>query len=117
VTLRFVASLALTSNLAVSLSVPALVFGGAAALATLLAFGLAPAIQASHTDLASIIKGQAAQSRGGRGVARFNRALIATQIAFATILLVLAGLFTRSLINVARLDLGMAVESVASFSV
>jgi predicted permease len=117
VTLRFVASLSLTSNLAVALSVPALVFGGAAALATLLVFGLAPAIQASRTDLASIIKGQAAQSRGGRGVARFNRALITVQIAFATILLVLAGLFTRSLINVARLDLGMAVESVASFSV
>jgi predicted permease len=117
VTLRFVASLALTSNLAVSLSAPALAFGGAAALATLLVFGLAPAMQASRTDLASLMKSQAAQSRGGRGVARFNRALITAQIAFATILLVLAGLFTRSLINVSRLDLGMAVESVASFSI
>jgi len=117
VTLRFVASLALTSNLAVSLSAPALAFGGAAALATLLVFGLAPAMQASRTDLASLMKSQAAQSRGGRGVARFNRALITAQIAFATILLVLAGLFTRSLINVSRLDLGMAVESVATFSI
>jgi predicted permease len=116
-TLRFVASLALTSTLAVSLSLPALGFAAAATLVTVLLFGLAPAIQASRTDLGSIIKGQAAQSRGGRGVARFNTVLITTQIAFATILLVLAGLFTRSLVNVARLDLGMKVESVASFSV
>jgi predicted permease len=117
VTLKLVASAALTNSIPVSLSVPALVFAGAVTLVTVLLFGVAPAIQASRADLGSVMKGQAARSRGGRGVARFNRVLITAQIAFATILLVLAGLFTRSLINVARLDLGMNIESVASFSV
>jgi predicted permease len=116
-TLRLVASNALTNSVAVSLSLPALAFAAAATLVTVLLFGVAPAIQASRTDLGSIIKGQASQSPGGRGVARFNRALITAQVAFATILLVLAGLFTRSMLNVTRIDLGMKIETVASFSV
>jgi predicted permease len=116
-TLRLVASNALTNSIPVSLSLPALAFAAAATLATVLLFGVVPAIQVSRTDLGSIIEGQAAQSRGGRGVARFNRVLITAQVAFATILLVLAGLFTRSLLNVSRVDLGMKIETVASFSV
>ncbi len=116
-TLRLVAANTLTNSVPVSLSLPALMFAVGATLVTVLLFGLAPAIQASRTDLGSIMKGQAAQSRGGRGLARFNRVLITAQVAFATILLVLAGLFTRSLLNATRVDLGMKIESVASFSV
>jgi predicted permease len=116
-TLRLVASNALTNSVAVSLSLPALAFAAGATLVTVLLFGVAPAIQASRTDLGSIIKGQASQSPGGRGVARFNRVLITAQVAFATILLVLAGLFTRSMLNVTRIDLGMKIDTVASFSV
>jgi predicted permease len=116
-TLRLVSSNALTNSVPVSLSLPALAFAAAATLVTVLLFGVAPAIQASRTDLGSIIKGQASQSPGGRGVARFNRVLITAQVAFATILLVLAGLFTRSMLNVTRIDLGMKIETVASFSV
>jgi predicted permease len=99
------------------LSLPVLGFEAAAAIVTVLLFGLAPAIRAARTDLAPVLKGQAAQSHGGRGAVRFSRVLITAQITFATLLLVLAGLFTRSLVNVARLDLGMNAESVASFSV
>src|SRR4029078_10454306 len=39
------------------------------------------------------------------------------QIALSTVLLVLAGLFAHSLVNIARVDLGMSVDSVVSFSV
>jgi hypothetical protein len=39
------------------------------------------------------------------------------QVALSMLLLVLAGLFTRSLANVASVDLGMNVESVVMFSV
>jgi predicted permease len=96
---------------------PVLGFVAAAALVTVLLFGLAPAIRATRTDLAPALKGQTAQSQGGRGVARFSRLLIMAQITFATLLLVLAGLFSRSLVNVARVELGMNMDSVASFSV
>jgi putative ABC transport system permease protein len=99
------------------LSWPVLAFAAGAALVTLLLFGLAPAIHSTRTDLAPVMKGQAAQSHGGRAAVRVNRVLITAQITLATFLLVLAGLFTRSLINVATIDLGMNAESVASFSV
>ena len=43
--------------------------------------------------------------------------LATVQIAFSMVLLVLAGLFAQSLRNVVRLDLGIDVDSLTSFSV
>jgi predicted permease len=88
-----------------------------AALATVLLFGLFPALQATRATLGSVIKGQAAQAVGGRGAARFRTTLATVQIALSTVLLVLAGLFAHSLVNIARVDLGMGVDSVVSFNV
>ena len=59
----------------------------------------------------------AARSSGGRDAVRFRTALTTAQIAFSMVLLVLAGLFTRSLVNVSRENIGMNVESVASFAI
>jgi ABC-type antimicrobial peptide transport system permease subunit len=42
---------------------------------------------------------------------------VTAQIGFATVLLVLAGLFTQSLMNAARTDIGMSVDSIVSFNV
>ena len=39
------------------------------------------------------------------------------QIAFSMVLLVLAGLFTQSLANVARVDLGLEADAVATFAI
>ena len=64
-----------------------------------------------------VIKAQSAQSPGGRGLARFRSALVALQIALSLVLLVLAGLFTKSLVNVSRIDYGMDVDSLVAFSV
>jgi predicted permease len=50
-------------------------------------------------------------------LARFRGALIGVQVALSVLLLVLAGLFTRSLANIASIELGMDVESVVRFSV
>jgi predicted permease len=63
------------------------------------------------------MKVHAARSGGGRAAVRFRGALTTAQIAFSMLLLVLAGLFTKSLMNVATQNLGMDVESVVSFSV
>jgi predicted permease len=64
-----------------------------------------------------VIKGQAAQAGGSRGAARFRTTLATVQIALSTVLVVLAGLFAHSLLNIARVDLGMGIDSVVSFSV
>jgi predicted permease len=103
-------------NLPIGIGGASLLFAAVAALATVVLFGLAPAVYATRADLASVIKGQAPQAVGGRGTARFRAALATAQIALSTLLLGLAGLFTHSLANVARVDLGMNVDSLVSFT-
>jgi predicted permease len=63
------------------------------------------------------MKAHAARSGGGRAAMRFRGVLTTAQIAFSMLLLVLAGLFTKSLMNVASEDIGVDVESLVSFSV
>jgi predicted permease len=95
----------------------ALAFAAGASLVTVLVFGLVPAWRVSGTDAAEAMKAHASRSSGGRGAVRFRAALTTAQIAFSMVLLVLAGLFTRSLMNVAREDLGMNIDTVAQFSI
>jgi predicted permease len=107
----------LASSLDIQLSPAAMWFAAAVSLLTVLVFGAAPAFQAARTDPGLAVKGTASQTLGGRRMARIRSALAAVQIAFSTVLLVLAGLYTQSLMNIARADLGLDVESVAMFTV
>jgi predicted permease len=89
-----------------------LAFAAAAALATGLAFGLAPAFQATRLDLAASLKTGSkslAGSAGGGPRGRrpsLGRLLVAAQIALSLLLLVGAGLFARSLRNLMGVDTG-----------
>jgi predicted permease len=94
-----------------------LLFTGAAATATGLLFGLFPAVHSTRPNLAVVLKGQAGQPSGGRTAARFRWALATTQIALSMALLASAGLFTKSLLNISRVDLGANVEHVVTFGV
>jgi predicted permease len=104
-------------SLGIGLSRAAVVFAAGASLVTVFLFGLFPALAATHMSPGVVLKEQAGQQSGGRGMARFRRSLATAQIAFSMVLLVLAGLFTQSLANVARVDLGLKAESVATFGV
>ncbi|HXG89560.1 MAG TPA: ABC transporter permease [Vicinamibacterales bacterium] len=95
----------------------ALIWAGALALGTGLLFGLFPAIHSTRPDLVSTLKDQAGQKGASRAAARFRTSLATAQIALSMALLVAAGLFTRSLINVSRIDLGIAVDNVATFAI
>jgi predicted permease len=120
VTLQVVRAIAgggLPAEFSFVLNPPVVLFAAAVTLATVVLFGLVPALSAGRTDTASVIKAQSAQSAGGRGLVRFRSALVAMQIALSLVLLVLAGLFTRSLVNVSRIDYGMDIDSLVSFSV
>jgi predicted permease len=108
---------ALGNRFTAALDAHILIFAGAITSGGVLLFGLLPALRASGTDPASIIKGQSGQPSGGRRLARFRSALIGMQIALSTVLLVLAGLFALSLANVSRMDLGVDVESTLMFAV
>ena len=118
--IRLIASLLPTgieTGLGPELSTTALLFAAGASLVTVLVFGLVPALRVSDANPALAMRADAARAGGSRAAMRFRGALTVAQIAFSMLLLVLAGLFTKSLMNVARQDIGMDVESVLSFSV
>jgi predicted permease len=95
----------------------AMLFAGALSLAAALLFGLAPALHSTRADLLSTLKDQSGQPSGARAAARFRTGLATAQIALAMALLVSAGLFVRSLLNVSRVELGLEVEHVVTFAV
>ena len=92
-------------------------FAGTLAIGTGILFGLFPALNSTRPDLLSTLKGQAGQPSGARGAAWFRTGLATTQIALSMALLIAAGLFVKSLANVSRVDLGMNVDNVVSFSI
>jgi predicted permease len=94
-----------------------LLFTAALALGTGMLFGLFPAIHSSRPDLIPLLKGQAGQPGGARAAARFRTGLATAQIALSMALLVGAGLFTRSLMNVSRVDLGLKVDNLVTFGI
>ncbi len=94
-----------------------LLFAGALAVATGLAFGLFPALHSTRPDLAATLKNQAGQPGGARAARRFRTTLATAQIALSMALLIPAGLFARSLVNVSRVDLGLAPDHLVTFGV
>jgi predicted permease len=94
-----------------------LIFAATLTIGTGLLFGLFPAIHSSRPDVVSALKGQAGQLSGARAAARFRALLATAQIALATLLLVSAGLFTKSLFNVSRVDLGLKTDNLIGFGV
>ena len=120
VTLRMLSGMVpprIASQFTPALNTQALIFAAAAAVGTVVLFGLLPALRASRTDPGKVIKGQSGQPAGGRGLARLRSSLIGAQIALSTVLLVLAGLFTLSLSNLSRVNLGLEVDSTLMFAV
>jgi hypothetical protein len=92
-------------------------FGAALGLCSVLVFGLFPALKLARTPPGPALQTHGPRSGGGKSVARFRAALATTQIALSMVLLVMAGLFTRSLVNIARIDLGIRTESLVTFTV
>jgi len=92
-----------------------LVFAGVLAIATGLVFGMFPAWHSTRGELVTTIRANAGQISGSRSAARFRGALVTVQIALAMSLLIAAGLFMKSLVNVSRVDLGVRIDSVITF--
>ena len=77
-----------------------------------IAFGLIPAVSATRVDLRDALgdAGNRAASRGA-SASRASRTLVAAQIAFAVVLVVGAGLLTRTFVTLVNADLGFATTS------
>jgi predicted permease len=102
--------------IAATLDIRLLVFTLALSTFTGLLFGLAPALQASRSEVASSLREQRT-ALGSAGAARFRRMLVVAQLALSLLLLVGAGLFARSLFNLLRVDPGFRTERLLTFAV
>ena len=98
----------------VSADARVLLFAVGAALLTGLAFGLAPALQASRYDLNESLR------EGGRGSARRGRlrsALVVAEVALSLLLLAGAGLLVKSFARLQQVDPGFDPANVLTMRV
>ena len=88
-----------------------------ASLATVLAFGLAPALFALRLDLNGTLKSGARGATGGRGHQRFRQVLIVGQFALAMVLLAGAALVIRGLDSLNQRRSGWESEHLVTATV
>ncbi|PYT21785.1 MAG: hypothetical protein DMG58_31430, partial [Acidobacteria bacterium] len=93
----------------------ALFFAALAAIMAAMLCGLLPALQATRADLAALL------SQAGRGVSggqhKWQRALVAGQVAITVLLLASAGFMLRSYYNLSHVDLGFDPSHTITFHV
>jgi predicted permease len=81
-----------------------------------LAFALLPALQASRIDLAAAFQG-GTRTLGGRRRSWVVRGLLAVQVALSLVLLVSAGLFSRTLARLDAVDAGFDQRGLLLFRI
>jgi predicted permease len=84
---------------------------------TSLAFGLAPALQVARTSVGSVLKQGGRGSTGSRSMRRFSSALVVLELALTLVLLVGAGLMTRSFLALNAIDTGIDTERLVSMRI
>jgi predicted permease len=95
----------------VSIDTRLLLFTVAVTIATALIFGTVPAFRATRLQLTDTLKA----GRGPQGASGKNplaKALVISQVALSLVLMVGAGLFLRSLVNLNNVDTGFNKENV-----
>jgi predicted permease len=102
----------LPAEAVIALDVRALLFALALSVLTGLLFGLAPAIHATRTDLASCMKEGGRGSSVGTGRQRLRSALVVTEVALAFLLLTGSGLLIRSFFVMQNVDTGFNSDNV-----
>jgi predicted permease len=103
--------------LVLQLDTAAILAAGTLALVTGVLFGLFPALQSTRPELVSTIRGNAGNLTATRTASRFRTTLVTAQIALSMALLITAGLFLKSLVNVSRAELGLSIDDVVTFAV
>jgi putative ABC transport system permease protein len=93
-----------------------LLFAIVVSVGVALAFGLVPAIQASRPDVRESL-GESAATTGGPGARRLLGGLVAVEVALALVLLVGAGLMTRSFAKLLQVNPGFEPRNVAAAQV
>ena len=98
----------------VELDANVLCFALALTILTGLVFGIVPAWRTVRADINSVLK-QGGRGSSGRISHRLRNSLAAVELALATVLLVGAGLFIRSLLNLEGVRVGFAPQGLLTF--
>lgn len=101
----------------VSMDARVIAVSGGLALLTSLAFGLGPAWQASKLDVRSAMNEGSTRAVAGGGRHWTRRGLIVAEVALGVVLLVCAGLLTRTFVNLTDLDAGFETEGLVTTQV
>ena len=94
-----------------------LLFTGTVAAATTLICSLIPALRAARTELMSSLREGGRGMTASRGKLTVGRLFVAIQVSLSLVLLVGAGLFLRTLVNLQNVDLGYKKDRLAMVSV
>jgi putative ABC transport system permease protein len=76
--------------------------------------GIVPTLQASKTDVSTMLKENAAQSSGSRRGGRFREGLVVSEFALSLMLLIGAALLGQSFLNLLRVNPGFQTNGLLS---
>jgi predicted permease len=99
----------------VTLDLPVFVFAACVSLATGILFGLAPAFGATRQSLADSLKADSPRSGVGSASPRLRNALLVSQVALAMVLVISAGLLTRTFFRLLGANGGFSPDRVLTF--
>jgi putative ABC transport system permease protein len=94
----------------------ALAFTASLSLLTGILFGLAPALQSTHSNIVEALKEGSLSTTAGRSRHGLRSSLVIVEMALALILLVSAGLLIRSLIRLQNVNPGFDAHNVMTAS-
>lgn len=108
--------LPLPVDLALGLTLDLRVLGFTFVVATLTAllFGMAPALDATRTNLTTALRDEARGSSGGVAKRRLRSGLVVAEVALSFVLLVCAGLSVRSMQNAQHIDPGFRSDGLVT---
>ena len=106
----------LPAHESLALDAPALAFTALASLATVIIFGIAPALNAAAADCTEALK-TSNRAAGTPGSRRTRGGLVVAEIALSVVVLAGAGLLGRSLLRLLAVDPGFNPDGVLTFRV
>ncbi|MFZ3362920.1 MAG: ADOP family duplicated permease, partial [Candidatus Acidiferrales bacterium] len=101
----------------VSLDGHVLLFAIFISIFTAALFGILPAWRVAHAEPQDALKSGALNTTESRRTRRLRSSLIGLEVALSTVLLILGGLFTSSLVHLLRVNTGFSVEHVLAADV
>jgi predicted permease len=104
-------------DLSAELSLTVLAFALTTSLVTGLLCGLYPAWAAARRSVSDTLRDQSSNSSASLGSARMRKLLVCGQVTLSALLLIVTGLFLKSLTNLLRVDLGLDTENVITFGI